>query len=183
MIERTQTSLAPGNCWQTCVACIINIDPEELPSQVRYDVRERTYSGWGSYLNVLNGYLAKHHGLMYAEIYEYQIGAVMVRDPGWHMLIGPTVRTEAHRAANAHHINHMVVARYGELTWDPHPSRAGLTEVERWGVLGPLPDRLRRQNLERADKFAADAREDAADYRRVLIDCLCPACCAERGDP
>lgn len=136
MIERTQTSLAPGNCWQTCVACIINIDPEELPSQVRYDVRERTYSGWGSYLNVLNGYLAKHHGLMYAEIYEYQIGAVMVRDPGWHMLIGPTVRTEAHRAANAHHINHMVVARYGELIWDPHPSRAGLTEVERWGVLG-----------------------------------------------
>jgi len=183
MRELTQSSLMPGNCWQTAVACVLDLDPEMLPSQARYDVAARSFSGWGGYQNVLNGYLAKHHRMMYAELYEYQIGAVMPREPGYHMLIGPTIRTAEHRAAGRHQVNHIVVARYGEMIWDPHPSRAGLTEIERWGVLGPLPERLHRMNIDRADKFAADGRDDAADYRRVMIDCLCPGCCADRGEP
>lgn len=38
MRELTQTTFGDrGNCWQTCVACVLDIDPETMPSQADLD--------------------------------------------------------------------------------------------------------------------------------------------------
>lgn len=152
MREFTQTNLDPGNCWQTAIACILEVEPERLPDQVAIE------SGKRSYMNALNAFLEAHHGLMYSEVFDYQFGGLDVKEPGWHILAGPTVRTPVSR------IHHVVVARYGATVWDPHPSRAGLVEVERWGLLAPLPDRI---------KVFRDQRRVNGDPE---LTCQCPAC-------
>lgn len=153
MREWTQTNVDPGNCWQTAVACILDLDPAELPDQVAIEAAKKSYS------NALNAFLERHHGLMYSEVYDYQIGALAVRDPGWHMLVGPTVRTASNGGRN-----HVVVARHGVMVWDPHPSRAGLIEVERWGILASLPARI----LQFRDERRAQGDTE--------MTCACPKC-------
>lgn len=93
----------------------LDVDPEVLPSQAVLEAAEKGYH------NALNAYLEHHHGLVYAELEDYAFSSVDVRDPGFHLLIGPTVRTTPERR-----IHHCVVGRYGEAVWDPHPTRAGL---------------------------------------------------------
>ena len=118
--RQTQTNLDPGNCWQTAVACVLDVDADELPPQVQSDARF-------SYLNDLNCYLDTHHnGLTYVEVHQPAIHAL--GGPALHVMSGPTVRTPTSG------VNHVVVARHGEMLWDPHPSRAGLTAIERWGL-------------------------------------------------
>lgn len=164
------TQTAPNNCWQTAIASILDVDPESLPSQLLYDqdfsARPDEFGGWGSYSNVLNGYLGKHYGLLYSELHCYQWGAIAtLREDlptmGYHVMTGPTVRTPD----NGWH--HVVVAKHGEMVWDPHPSRAGLTEILEWGILGPLPQRIIEQR-ERLMQVPSNAA------LRRIYGCLCP---------
>lgn len=154
----TQTNTESGNCWQTAVASILEIEPDRLPCQVTIE------RAGVSYLNSLNSYLILHHGLVYGEIYEWQFSALRPRADrhnGYHCLVGPTARTPIN------HFKHVVVGRFGRQVWDVHPSRDGLTHIERWGTMG-------------------DAREDQRDGRsRQLEDdskhglsmtCLCSEC-------
>lgn len=169
MKEYTQTRVSPdkGNCWQTAIACILEVEPDELPDQGIWDARKG--KGWAcSYHNILQGYLFKHHGLMYCELAEYEFSGVMVREPGWHVLIGPTVRTTEERP-----INHAVVGRYGKMVWDPHPSRDGLVAVEKWGVFSLIPPRIRTDRMRYGP---------GSEGWRVFVDCLCASCMAARGD-
>ena len=156
MRELTQTAVGTvGNCWQTCIACILDLDPNTLPDQTLYDWRRPGEDGktiYGpSYSNALNGYLRKHHGLAYTEIYDFQFVALTIKEPGIHLLAGPTVRT----ADNG--MQHVVVARHGEMIWDPHPSRVGLLKGERIGLLVPFPQQWERTH----DEFCK---------------CQCPTC-------
>jgi hypothetical protein len=154
--ELTQTSLYPhGNCWQTCVACILDLDPEVLPPQAEYDrvtVREDGTKEYGpSYNNALQFYLHEHHGLTYVELHLPEEGYEFLHvAPGTlHMLTGRTVRSDAYGG-----VRHVVVARDGQMIWDPHPSHAGLIEEIRWAFLVPYPK-------------AWNPRKDP---------CVCPAC-------
>ena len=141
MIELTQSSLAPGNCVQTCVACVLELDPGVLPDQTTYDrfhTREdgtRVRTG-GSYHNAINAYLRTHHGLCYFNP-SAPVSALSalfeIRAPGWHFMSGKTVRTATSG------VQHLVVGRYGEMVWDPHPSRAGLIGDIAWVFLAPYP--------------------------------------------
>jgi hypothetical protein len=164
----TQSNLDPGNCWQTAIACILGVDPETLPPQHEIEgPAAEVLRGWGSYTNVLNAYLAKHHGLIYFEVQRYQFGGVRPSRPE-HILCGPTVRTEAHKAAGRQQFNHCVVARNGVAVWDVHPSRAGLIGVDSWGVLGDRqPDH---------DAGLSERRRREDEIYRLIWDCLCPVC-------
>lgn len=162
MKEFTQSNIVPGNCWQTAVACILEVDPETMPQQhiveadlFSEDAETRRLAR--SYNNVLNTYLFKHHGLVYTELYGHQANAVRMGPPGWHVLIGPTVRTDQNGR------KHCVVGYYGDQWWDPHPSRAFLTKVTSWGLLVPMPDDWKK-NWER-------------------YTCECPACCPTPPSP
>lgn len=131
----TQTNLDPGNCWQTAVACVLEVDPTLLPAQHDHEWRDEYGKICGSYRNPLNAYLRIHHNLAYCELYPPQWRVIeKLVGSGIHMMTGPTVRTPQNGR------NHVVVAHHGEMVWDPHPSHAGLTEVNTWGVLAPFPD-------------------------------------------
>lgn len=176
MKEFTQSNTDPGNCWQTAIACVLEVDPSTLPDQVLIERSEkRLFDGWLSYNNALQGYLGKHHGLRYIENQAWQLAAMGAK-PGFHIICGPTVRTPGHRArVGGAHIHHCVVARDGVPVWDVHPSRAGLTEPHewRWGCLVSPPKEL-------VAEWHGRGLEDP-DYRRVFIDCVCPACFDQTG--
>lgn len=138
----TQTSLHPaGNCWQTCVACIVDVDPEVMPPQAEYDWKKVGPDGkaeYGpSYFNALNRYLRRHHELTYIELHAPDEAFSLIRTATpdqLHMLTGRTARSDAQGGAR-----HVVVARGGQMIWDPHPSRAGLLDEVRWAFLVPFP--------------------------------------------
>lgn len=157
----TQSNVTPGNCWQTAIACILDVEPDTLPPQDEIEAwGSYKLGGWSSYSNVLNGYLRKHHALMYAEVDRWKFSLVRpVRSE--FVMCGPTVRTAEHGR------HHCVVASNGVQVWDPHPSRAGLTEVHSWGVLGALNSEWVRS--------CADRRADDRMYQ-LVFGCLCPSC-------
>lgn len=144
----TQTTFGTeGNCWQTCCAMLLGVELDALPAQGDYDkfrLKENGAREWygPGYNNVLQAYLIKHHGLCYQEmhqaatLYEH----IAVSAPGWHMMTGRTVRSD-----QFHGTRHVVVARFGEVWHDPHPSRAGLLEELRWAFLVKHPTDWRRQ--------------------------------------
>ena len=141
-----------GNCWQTCVACLLDIDPETMPPQAEYDLYTcnedgsrdlsvKEGKGSKSYTNPLQAYLREHHGLAYMEVHlpdeALAVGGPILFNPeysgGYHMLTGRTVRSAATGT------RHVVVAHHGRTIWDPHPSRAGLLDEIRWAFLIPYP--------------------------------------------
>jgi len=151
MHELTQST--DSNCWQTAIACLLDLDPAVMPDQTAIE------TAGGSYLNALQAYLEKHFNLMYIELYDYQLDPFEVKDPGLHLLVGKTMRTRPDTG-----INHCVVAKKGVMIWDPHPSRAGLTQVTGWGALGKLPESIRTwRNASRAKGLTG-------------LACLCPYC-------
>jgi len=168
----TQSNLRPGNCWQTAIACLLDVDPDLLPPQVEIESMGPcgVLSGWGSYTNVLNGYLGKHHGLIYSEVQAYKFGSVKPVNAG-HVMCGPTVRTEALRVAGAPHVHHCVVAVDGKMIWDVHPSRVGLTEVKTWGVLGAIQE----VTVNDRKRMANDVM-----YDLIFNQCVCPQCSLEK---
>jgi hypothetical protein len=162
MRELTQTVVGEnGNCWQTCIACVLDVDPVGMPDQSTIErVTGRDERGKfvraGSYHNPLAAYLRDHHALVAAHVYSPLHRAVRATTMGGlHLAYGETVRTPT---LGTHHV---VVARDGETVWDPHPSRDGLTKVTGWGVFAPWPDEW-----------------DLADNRR-LNPCVCPRCATD----
>lgn len=165
MKHLTQTVLASaangwaGNCWQTCVAMLLDVDPETLPSQAECDLSETNEDGtrgglvrdspvYGTRLGV---FLRKHFSLAYHELHmpAEAYSPLRVASGTLHMLTGRTVRSAGMRG-----MRHVVVARDGEMIWDPHPSRAGLLDEIHWAFLIPFPKSW--------DQFPSA--------------CVCPAC-------
>ena len=173
----TQTSLDPGNCFQTVVAMLLGVAPETLPDQTKCDeqlpprkcecgapgcigiVRDRV-KGTPWYSDWLSVYLEKHHGMAYFRIdAPWESARETIAIPGYHALSGRTVRSAAMGTT------HIVLAKGGSMVWDPHPSRAGLLEDGelRASMLIPYP--------------RAWVRSGPAE------PCMCPACIAERTEP
>lgn len=155
MNRYVQSNVSPGNCWQTAVACILEVDPAELPDQVAIS-EVKTGPFEGSYNNALQKYLQVHHGLVYSCLHGYQKDGVTPR--GWHMIEGRTVRTDTNGG-----VQHVIVGHCGEPIWDPHPSGEGLTSVERVSFLTP-----RREELERGEWWNS-------------VPCLCRSCLSKKG--
>ena len=136
MLEFTQTSFGDvGNCWQTSVACLLEVEPATLPDQTKCDLTGPNGRRLPpSYMNLLNGYLRKHHGLAYVELHTPGLlDIITVKEPGWHLLTGETTRSVEGSP------RHVVVGRYGQMVHDPHPSRAGLSNDIKLAFLIPFP--------------------------------------------
>jgi len=170
MKYHTQTSLDPGNCWQTCIACLLDIEPEEMPSQVEHDSKKVPLPDGGfkwvgpHYITVLNAYLRTHHNLAYLEIhYPVELySCLQIREPGLHLMTGKTIRSGTNGEQR-----HVVVAKFGEMIWDPHPSRAGLTEDINYSFLVPFPESWKKH--------------DAAGV--TTTPCVCPKCIGVPKEP
>lgn len=178
MHRHTQSNLDPGNCWQTAVACILEVDPDTLPPQVELEAMEREhrlFDGWGSYGNILQGYLWRHHGLRCTRLEEWQARGLHIENLG--VLCGPTVRTAALEAAGKPHVHHAIVGWYTRSTrdwhqyWDPHPSRAGLLEVDSVEYLIERDEK----DIAHTDKMCAKHRAEGNEASTmVFLGCLCP---------
>ena len=107
------TQLGRSDCWRTCIACLLDVPPEEVPDAPG-DVKR------------LNGWLAGR-GLTYVGLPLVGFDVRRVRDyfretpRVEHVLIG--------RASDGG--NHSVVARGGRIIHDPFPGGKPLT--------GPVP--------------------------------------------
>src|SRR4051812_4006403 len=136
----TQSNVSPGNCWQTCVAMLLDVEAEVLPAQVK-EVDGKMVST-DRYMNRLNAYLFKHYSLHYVCVHGTEINGLLKAyghpPEGIYTWEGETVRSPVTQC------DHVVVAQGDKLLWDPHPSRVGLLEVKRWGLLSP-PSRLSKE--------------------------------------
>lgn len=134
MLELTQTNLDPGNCWQTAWACVLEVDPAELPDQVSI--------GLSSYFSALKSYFLVHHEKGILVVSDRPVvELIRPRSEELHILCGPTERTASSGK------NHCVVGRGGEPVWDPHPSRVGLLYAHEMQILMPYPDEWRSREL------------------------------------
>jgi len=175
-----------GSCWQTAIACILEVPAEMLPNQHLIEeaatLRRRAidngeegqpyYAGHFSYLNALNAYLAKHHRFAYLQEHAWHFSTLRFADPGYHVAIGPTSRNN---------FLHCVVARHGEQVWDPNPSRAGLSRIDSFGWLASLPEDSSntpwyhlRDDRKADDRKAWEGRAQKTPSIGSL--CCCPAC-------
>jgi hypothetical protein len=138
MIPFTQTSLAPGNCLQTAVACLLDVPPSSLPSQTDFAVviptstsEARFTLGTAGYEDHLRRWLSRTVGIRFLKSPYPPSDANLDPFDGWHLLFGPTERTEENG------LRHAMVGFRGQPAWDPHPSRAGLTVITHYGWLEP----------------------------------------------
>lgn len=162
MRQQTQSNLDPGNCWQTAIACVLNVPAADLPDQVAIEAAKQFYK------NAVNAFIFVHLGpRIYVDTDELTTPGV--RPIGYHVIIGPTVRTEAQRAAGREHFHHAIVGLDGDPFWDPHPSRAGLLSTHIWGVVVPLP------------AHAIEWRKKRMAEGSML--CVCPKCVGSGAPP
>lgn len=117
------TQTASHNCFQTCAAILLNVDPIQLPEQLPTNTHDE-------YVHRLRCYLNKQYCLTYIEIPSSQTPPTQL-----HIMIGETVRTKPENK-NAWHA---VIGQGGALLWDVSESRDGLTKVHAWGWLMPTP--------------------------------------------
>jgi hypothetical protein len=100
-----------GNCLQASVASALGLDLDAVPHLAAFAWWEPAARLW------LRG-----RGLDWRQADRIP--------PGRSIVVGSTVRGTG---------DHAVVGDGGEIAWDPHPSRAGLTEVKRAYVLEKWP--------------------------------------------
>ncbi len=100
-----------GNCFPTCIACLLELPVDEVPHI--YDEGRSGKQG----MRMLRDFL-KQRGLYYVELfYDNDLDDIL--------------RTFGHLAPEAHYLisgksprgnhNHTVIARGGQLFWDPSP--------------------------------------------------------------
>lgn len=147
----------------------MELPPQSEIQKVPYEV----LCGWGSYFNVINAYLVKHHRKFYFELPLYQ-AEILGRNIKYQVLIGPTVRTIEAIANGRRGVNHSVVGHYGVQCWDVHPSRQGLLSVETWGFV--VPTTLAYRNLMENNGKARLKSSPAGIAYEKIMDCLCPQC-------
>lgn len=105
-----------GDCLMTAVACVLEIDPGELP-----ELSVGRAAQWYSIL----------HDALGARGYRF---VELRNDPpvcpaGYAIAIGPSARTGG---------NHACVALDGDVVHDPHPSDEGLARIDDWIMFVPF---------------------------------------------
>jgi hypothetical protein len=108
-----------GDCFEACLASILEIPLEVIPVFKESDWFRRT-----------NEWLAKR-GLFYVEVRFDEDGLdLMQKFMGYHLICGVAERG----------LHHAVIGYKGVIVHDPHPSRAGIPpeEDKTYGFLIPL---------------------------------------------
>lgn len=110
----------PGNCWAACIASILEVSLDEVPDEAyfwRPGMHPR--KSWPAYYESVMRWLAERN----LTLVSVNVSNVLVDwTDCWEILSGPSPRDPK--------ILHAVVGFAGKIAHDPHPSRAGLVEVE-----------------------------------------------------
>ena len=132
-----------GDCVKACTASILEIDPATVPHFVRDH-----YSDWrGPWEEWLESDPRQRPICLY-------------------LACGPTVRCKEYRPAA-----HMVVMNWTKVEHDPHPSRAGLTSIDRVYLLVPTdPAILSAQPAREQETAMRNLKHGNRDYSGDLPD-------------
>lgn len=104
----------PGDCMRACVATILEITLDEVPHFALFKWWEQALDLW----------VAGHVPGYNVDRYD---ATTAWGDRRGHR--GDTVARYMLGGTSPRGVKHVVVAEAGETVWDPHPSRAGLTEA------------------------------------------------------
>lgn len=96
-----------GNCWQACVASLLDLSIDEVPHFCDSDNWPLNFYGW-----------LKERGLACLE-FKLLEGFYQMENWGYHLISGPSPRNSG---------LHGVVGYNGEIAFDPHPDNTGLLE-------------------------------------------------------
>lgn len=105
-----------GNCWQTAIACVLDLEPDSVPHFIQYD--EDGIADWWDFTLgwLLNrGYrLERPNRHLYTNEY--------------YLVSGPSPRGD---------FQHVVVYKNGKMVHDPHPSQDGVEKEQTIEVIRP----------------------------------------------
>lgn len=118
-VDQTKFGAPHGNCLMACVASITGLPLGALDDLYTAEARTPDKHWWSVFTDALN-----RHGWHAA----YLVAADGLIPRGYAVGSGVSPRG----------LRHAVVVRDGALAHDPHPSRAGVEEVEAFYVLFPV---------------------------------------------
>lgn len=141
-ITQTRTGAPSGNCTETCIACILEVDLDEVPPLWDAETGEdHTQQQWTRLYDWLRsmGYLwtwgnfgdrepTAHFHSIYPELSDDWIARLDWS--GFHLIGG----------RNPDGLGHYVVARDGQMVWDPNPRQRGLAVANGIAILAPLTE-------------------------------------------
>lgn len=112
---------APGNCWQACVATILDLPLGDVPDEATFWKPGMTPGqSWRPYMNHVHRWLFER-GLVLVEVRTAGVcyaGPLELWQQTAVIMSGPSPRNPQ--------FQHAVVAHGSNIVHDPHPSRAGL---------------------------------------------------------
>lgn len=106
-----------GNCTQAAIATILGLELDQVPDFNNVFRDEPNHVFWDS----IDEFFA-------SKGWDFSVCSALTCPPGIYLAAGPSPRG----------VRHMVVYRDGELFWDPHPSRAGISHVDSVWRIQPL---------------------------------------------
>lgn len=119
-----------GDCCRACVATILQIDPATLPHPIKD-------GGWNT---AFHKALREMGYALRTVDYDRRLSPdAMIRDVNWGGYEVPRIVMAAGMSPRG--VRHAVVYdRFAErVVHDPHPSRAGLVEIEAFDYIAPFP--------------------------------------------
>lgn len=122
-----------GDCARACVATLLQIPPSSLPVPINQETGE-----WNTKFHAALRDLGYSMRSVDYHV-DYAPDAVIV-DLSWGGFKVPRVVMAGGRTARGAHLHAVIYDRLAErVLHDPHPSRAGLTEILSFDYLGPYP--------------------------------------------
>lgn len=106
-----------GNCWQTVIACYLDLDLEDVPHFVQIDED----GGLNWWYHTCSWLRERGYEILHWEEYPATNEYVLVS--------GRSPRGDFH---------HVVIYKDGKLFHDPHPSQAGVETEEEFDIIRPI---------------------------------------------
>lgn len=105
-----------GDCMRTVIACLLDLQPQDVPHFLHDGC------DGGVFMERIDAYLESKGlalvGVPFSDTPDKVMEAMTYNNPNiTYMISGQSARG----------VNHVVIARNGEILWDPHPSNAGLS--------------------------------------------------------
>lgn len=111
-----------GDCWRTCIACLLDKQPSDVPHFVegRWDDAEEVKRRTAAYLRTQG---LAHVEFAFAGNLDSVLAMMAAVNPGLYYLLGGQSKSD---------VGHSVICCDGAIVWDP-----SLDDV---GIVGPMED-------------------------------------------
>jgi hypothetical protein len=157
-----------GNCYQACIASILEVPIEKVPN-----IHEHEEGPW---VDIINRFLEPYAMMILPGI--KAVWPFWIPENTYHIIGGKSPRGE---------FGHAVVGLCRKIIHDPHPSRAGLAgnhDDWHYDFLLARPERIAAIYRENADWKKSDPYQPDSDHEdNVMVPRYCQFCGKQEGYP